>query len=115
MIQEKIYSFIDILLSIALCLACIYGTIESFCHQEWLLAVIMGLSAISTLYGVFTWKKNKEPFMQAEVYMLTIATAIWWIFFFYMNGYPSLTTVCIVSSIQTLYQWLLIKRRRNAT
>jgi hypothetical protein len=47
--------------------------------------------------------------------MLTIATAIWWIFFFYMNGYPSLTTVCIVSSIQTLYQWLLIKQRRNAT
>ena len=61
MIQEKIYSFIDILLSIALCLACIYGTIESICHQEWLLTVIMGLSAISTLYGVFTWKKNKEP------------------------------------------------------
>lgn len=109
------YNFADMLLTIVLCLAYMYGTIESISHQEWLLTVIMGLSAIGTLYGLFTWKKNKEPLVQAEVYMFTAAAVIWWIIFFFMNWYPSLTAVCIASSTQTLYQWILIKRRRKTT
>lgn len=113
MAQERIHNLTDILITVALCLAYLYGTIESICHQKWLLILSMGLSVVGTLYSLITWKKNKKPFTQTDVYMFTAGTIIWWIFFFFMDWYPSLTAVCIVSSIQTLYQWIQIKAKKH--